>query len=77
MNVMSHFHRSLVVNILRLFTFIEMAVFLLILMVGFAYVWVKGDLDWDKPKPIIPHVNRPPKLMQESYSKGVETPVTS
>ena len=26
--------------------FIEMAVFLLILLVGFAYVWVKGDLEW-------------------------------
>ena len=28
--------------------FIEMAVFLLILLVGFAYVWVKGDLEWLK-----------------------------
>jgi NADH-quinone oxidoreductase subunit A len=26
--------------------FIEMAVFLVILLVGFAYVWVKGDLEW-------------------------------
>ena len=28
--------------------FIEMSVFLLILLVGFAYVWVKGDLEWLK-----------------------------
>jgi len=28
--------------------FIEMAVFLIILLVGFAYVWVKGDLEWLK-----------------------------
>ena len=36
------------------FAFIEMLVFVLILVAGLAYVWVKGDLDWDKPKPIIP-----------------------
>ena len=27
---------------------IEMGIFLLILVVGLAYVWVKGDLDWVK-----------------------------
>jgi NADH-quinone oxidoreductase subunit A len=32
----------------------EMLVFLAILMVGYAYVWVKGDLDWDRPEPTIP-----------------------
>lgn len=26
--------------------FFELAIFLGILLVGFAYVWVKGDLDW-------------------------------
>jgi NADH-quinone oxidoreductase subunit A len=40
------------------FGFLEMAVFLFILIVGYAYVWVKGDLNWDKPKPQIPTVNR-------------------
>ena len=30
--------------------FIEMFAFVLILIVGFAYVWVKGDLDWVKMK---------------------------
>jgi hypothetical protein len=35
-----------------------MAVFLFILFVGYAYVWVKGDLNWDKPKPQIPAINR-------------------
>ena len=30
--------------------FIEMLVFVLILVVGFAYVWIKGDLDWVKMK---------------------------
>ncbi len=28
--------------------FVEMAIFLLILIVGLAYVWKKGDLDWVK-----------------------------
>ena len=36
------------------FAFIEMVIFFLILIVGLAYVWAKGDLDWEKPKPYIP-----------------------
>lgn len=42
------------------YAFIEMMVFLGILFVGYAYVWRKGDLDWDKPAPRIPR-----------YEKGV------
>ena len=41
-----------------LFGFFEMAVFLFILIVGYAYVWVKGDLNWDKPKPQIPAIHQ-------------------
>ena len=33
--------------------FSEMLVFLAVLIVGFAYVWVKGDLDWVRPKPYV------------------------
>jgi NADH-quinone oxidoreductase subunit A len=40
------------------FAFIEMVVFLGILFVGYAYVWRKGDLDWDKPSPHIPRYER-------------------
>jgi NADH-quinone oxidoreductase subunit A len=40
------------------FAFVEMVVFLAILLVGFAYVWRKGDLDWDKPAPQIPRYER-------------------
>jgi NADH-quinone oxidoreductase subunit A len=40
------------------FAFIEMVVFLTILFVGYAYVWRKGDLDWDKPTPKIPRYER-------------------
>ena len=42
---------------LGLFAFVEMMIFLAILFVGYAYVWVKGDLEWDRPKPQIPKVN--------------------
>jgi uncharacterized membrane protein YjdF len=30
--------------------FVEMAIFLLILITGLAYVWQKSDLDWVKRK---------------------------
>lgn len=45
---------ALVYRGLGMFAFIEMAVFLAVLLVGFAYVWAKGDLDWDKPRPETP-----------------------
>jgi NADH-quinone oxidoreductase subunit A len=41
------------------FTLIEMFVFAGILILGLVYVWRKGDLDWIKPKPVIPEVNIP------------------
>jgi NADH-quinone oxidoreductase subunit A len=47
---------ALVYKQLGMFAFVEMAVFLAILFVGYAYVWAKGDLDWDKPQPHIPRV---------------------
>lgn len=42
---------ALVYENLGAFAFIEMMVFLAILVAGYVYVWVKGDLDWDKPQP--------------------------
>ena len=36
-----------VINDIGLFGFISMMVFLGILVVGFAYEWKKGDLDWE------------------------------
>ena len=39
---------AVVFNELGLLAFIEMAIFLLILIVGLAYVWKRGDLDWVK-----------------------------
>ena len=64
----------------------EMFVFLGILILGLVYVWVKGDLDWIKPKPITPTVDTQiPASLYEHINKqqsaykvkefAVETPV--
>lgn len=42
---------------LGMFAFIEMVIFLFILGVCYAYVWVQGDLDWEKPEPVIPKIS--------------------
>ena len=39
------------------FAFIEMIVFVVILLGGLAYVWAKGDIDWERPKPYIPKLS--------------------
>ncbi|MBU1297856.1 MAG: NADH-quinone oxidoreductase subunit A [Bacteroidetes bacterium] len=41
---------------LGMFAFVEMVIFLVILLVGYAYVWRKGDLEWDRPEPEIPFI---------------------
>ena len=56
------FPLALVYKQLGMFAFIEMVIFLAILLVGFAYVWAKGDLEWDKPRPELPRVMRPPTV---------------
>lgn len=42
---------ALVFKQFGMFAFVEMLIFLGILIVGYAYVWAKGDLEWDKPVP--------------------------
>jgi NADH-quinone oxidoreductase subunit A len=39
------------------FTMVEMGIFLAILILGLVYVWVRGDLNWVKPKHSIPSVD--------------------
>ena len=39
------------------FTLIEMAVFIGILVIGLLYVWKKGDLEWIKSRNVTPRVN--------------------
>lgn len=48
-----------------MFAFIEMVVFLGILIVGYAYVWVKGDLEWDKPAPQFLAAEQPLSVLKE------------
>ncbi len=62
---------ALVYKQLGLFAFIEMMVFIAILMVGFAYVWAKGDLEWDKPRPHIPKIERPAMRMDVAQKEEV------
>lgn len=39
---------AIVYKKLGMFAFVDMMIFIAILLVGFAYVWVKGDLEWVK-----------------------------
>lgn len=39
------------------FALLEMAIFVGILVIGLVYVWKKGDLEWVKPRPVIPRVD--------------------
>ncbi len=41
------------------FALAEMFIFIGILALGLAYAWVKGHLDWIKPKPVIPTSHSP------------------
>ncbi|MDE3058233.1 MAG: NADH-quinone oxidoreductase subunit A [Bacteroidota bacterium] len=52
--------------------FLEMAVFLAILAVGFVYVWVKGDLDWDKPSPRLPVYVKGKGIISEEMERTEE-----
>jgi NADH-quinone oxidoreductase subunit A len=49
------------------FSLVEMFIFLGILILGLVYVWVKGDLDWIKPNPIVPTVDT--NIPQNLYEK--------
>ncbi|WP_215238402.1 NADH-quinone oxidoreductase subunit A [Dyadobacter helix] len=56
------------------FALAEMTVFVLILVIGLAYAWVKGYLDWVRPQPRIPHIESPVPMdmyqsVNEKYSK--------
>ncbi len=46
--------------------FIAGSFFLLLLALGMAYEWRKGDLEWDRPKPNIPKISK-----QESITEKI------
>lgn len=39
------------------FNMIEMSIFIVILLLGLAYVWRKGDLEWIRPEILVPSTN--------------------
>lgn len=54
------------------FAFFEVMVFAGILLVGLAYVWAKGDLDWVKPEPVIPTADSSvPDELYEAFNERV------
>src|ERR1700712_2597125 len=56
---------------------VEMFIFLGILILGLAYVWVKGDLDWIKPNVITPTVDsRVPASFYEKLNKQQSIHIT-
>ena len=46
-------------------------IFLLILILGMAYEWRKGDLEWARPKPYIPYLND--VLSKKTVDKSSDT----
>jgi hypothetical protein len=69
---------AVVYDKLGLFGLVEMAVFIGILLVGLAYVWGKGDLEWVKSlmggrgvDKVLPRVDVPPVIPGlQSKAKG-------
>jgi NADH-quinone oxidoreductase subunit A len=51
------------------FAYVEMLVFLGILFVGYAYVWRKGDLDWDRPAPLLPRYEKGVGVREEALAE--------
>ena len=62
---------ALVYKEMGMVAFLEMAVFLAILIVGYVYVWAKGDLDWDKPRPEVAVVSQVAPTMTASRTEHV------
>lgn len=50
--------------------FLVGAVFLFLLGLGMAYEWRKGDLEWERPRIIIPHTNK--DLQEEKVTVNTE-----
>lgn len=47
---------AVVFNKIGMVAFVEMFIFIVVLLVGLAYVWTKGDLQWVKPRPRLEHL---------------------
>jgi NADH-quinone oxidoreductase subunit A len=64
---------ALVFQQLGMFAFVEALLFIIILGVGYVYVWVKGDLDWDKPSPLVPQYMNGVGVVSHPESVPTET----
>lgn len=49
---------AVVFKSMGMFALIEMFIFLIILFIGFIYLWVRGDLEWVRPEPVIPDLKK-------------------
>jgi NADH:ubiquinone oxidoreductase subunit 3 (subunit A) len=49
---------AVVYKSIGMIAFVEMFIFIAILLVGLGYVWAKGDLEWIKPQPKLNHLPR-------------------
>ena len=59
---------------LGMFAFVEMMIFLAILFVGYAYIWLNGDLEWDKPVPEILTRKDPELFSKPAFKPHEEIP---
>lgn len=57
------------------FAFVEMLIFIIILVLGLAYAWRKDHLDWIKSKPVLNDVSSPvPAKLYEAINKKFSSP---
>lgn len=57
------------------FAFVEMLIFIIILVLGLVYAWRKGHLDWIKSKPVLTDVSSPvPANLYEAINKKFSSP---
>ena len=55
------------------FSLVEILLFTGILIIGLAYVWAKGDLDWVKPNAVRPQTSVPiPEQEYEAFNERME-----
>lgn len=53
-----------------IYAFAEMTIFVVILLLGLAYVWIKGDLEWVKSAPIVPkRINPVPDALYKEVNQ--------
>ena len=49
---------------LKMFAFVEMFVFIVLILSGFFYIWKKGALDWSRDDPQVPPIASPDRAVE-------------